>query len=205
MKSLLYGGFFFNLDPNSHRMHKNPWKILSSSPVYENNWINLTEYSVVNPGGGQGIYGKVHFKNRAVGIVPIDEEGNIYLVGQFRFALDAFSWEIPEGGAPFHEDLLDSAKRELKEETGIEARSWKKLLDIHLSNSVSDEIGHVYMATGLSYTDAEPEETEEIHVKKLPFDEAYQMVIDGEITDSMSIAGILRTKLLLLEKNNLIF
>ena len=181
-------------------MYKNPWKILSSKAVYDNDWINLTEYKIINPGGGHGIYGKVHFKNKAVGIVPIDDEGNIYLVGQYRFPLDAFSWEIPEGGSPYDEDPLSSAKRELKEETGIEARNWQKLLDIHLSNSVSDEIGHIYLATGLSYTDAEPEETEEIHVKKLPFDEAYQMLLNGEITDSLTIAGLLRTKLLLLEK-----
>jgi len=178
-------------------MENNPWKILSSTQVYENSWISLTEYQVINPGGGKGIYGKVHFKNRAVGIIPIDDEGNIYLVGQFRFVLDAYSWEIPEGGAPFSEDLLTSAKRELKEETGIEAGQWRKLLDIHLSNSVSDEVSTVYLATGLTFTDAAPEETEEIQVKKLPFEQAYQMVLNGEITDSLSIAGILRTKLLL--------
>jgi 8-oxo-dGTP pyrophosphatase MutT (NUDIX family) len=188
------------METNADVMYKNPWKILSSKAVYENNWINLIEYKVINPSGGHGIYGKVHFKNRAVGIVPIDDEGNIYLVGQYRFPLDAFSWEIPEGGSPYDEDPLSSAKRELKEETGIEARNWQKLLDIHLSNSVSDEIGHIYLATGLSYTDAEPEETEEIYVKKLPFDEAYQMLLNGEITDSLTIAGMLRTKLLLLEK-----
>ena len=108
--------------------------------------------------------------------------------------------EIPEGGAPFSEDLLTSAKRELKEETGIEAGQWRKLLDIHLSNSVSDEVSTVYLATGLTFTDAAPEETEEIQVKKLPFEQAYQMVINGEITDSLSVAGILRTKLLLQEK-----
>ena len=181
-------------------MHRNPWTILSSTSVYDNNWINLTEFNVINPAGGEGIYGKVHFKNRAVGIVPIDNQGNIYLVGQFRFALDDFSWEIPEGGSPFHEDILDSAKRELKEETGIEAGNWQKLLDIHLSNSVSDEVGNIFLATGLSFTEAEPEETEEIHVRKLPFEEAYEMVINGEITDSMSIAGILRVKILLADK-----
>ena len=170
-------------------MEHNPWKIVSSTQVYENPWINLTEYQVINPGGGKGIYGKVHFKNKAVGIVPMDEEGNIYLVGQFRFALDAYSWEIPEGGAPFQEDLLTSAKRELREETGIEASHWQKLLDMHLSNSVSDEAGYVYLATGLSFTDAAPDETEEIHVKKLPFEEAYQMVLKGEITDSIKYCG----------------
>jgi len=178
-------------------MENNPWKILSSTQVYDNPWINLIEYQVINPGGGKGIYGKVHFKNRAVGIVPIDDEGNVYLVGQFRFPLDSYSWEIPEGGAPFNEDLMSSAKRELIEETGIIATQWQKLFDIHLSNSVSDEIATVYLATGLTFADAAPEETEEIQVKKLPFEQAYQMVLNGEITDSLSIAGILRTKLLL--------
>ncbi len=182
-------------------MNRNPWKILASTPVYDNPWITLTEYSVLNPSGGKGIYGKVHFKNRAVGIVPMDADGNIYMVGQFRFALNDYSWEIPEGGAPFNEDLLDSAKRELREETGIEALHWEKLLDIHLSNSVSDEAGFVYLATGLSFVSSEPEETEEIMVKKLPFEEAYQMVLEGRVTDSLSVAGILRTKLLLLEKS----
>jgi ADP-ribose pyrophosphatase len=182
-------------------MQKNPWTILDATQVYNNPWITLTEYNVVNPKGGNGIYGKVHFKNRAVGIVPIDELGNTYLVGQFRFPLDAYSWEIPEGGAPYNEDLLASAKRELKEETGIVARYWQKLFDIHLSNSVSDEIGCVYLATGLTITNPDHEDTEEIHIKKLPFEEAYEMVLDGRITDSMSIAGILRTKLLMSAKN----
>ncbi len=182
-------------------MQKNPWTIISTSPVYDNNWIRVTEYQVLNPAGGKGVYGKVHFKNLAVGVVPIDNEGNIYLVGQFRFPLDQYSWEIPEGGCPLDEAPIDSAKRELKEETGIEARHWEKLLDIHLSNSVSDETGHIYLATGLIFSSAEPEETEQITIKKLPFDEAYQMVLNGDITDSLSVAGILRTKILLADKN----
>jgi len=181
-------------------MHKNPWTIISSSPIYDNNWINVVEHKVINPAGGDGVYGKVHFKNLAIGVVALDEERNIYLVGQYRFTLDAYSWEIPEGGSPLGVDPLDSAKRELKEETGIIARDWKKLLDIHLSNSVSDEKGYIYLATGLEFSEAEPEETEELQVQKIALEKAYQMVLDGTITDSLSVAGILRTKILFAEK-----
>jgi len=181
-------------------MHKNPWTIISSSPIYDNNWINVVEHKIINPAGGVGVYGKVHFKNLAVGVVALDEEGNIYLVGQYRFPLDAYSWEIPEGGSPAGVDPLESAKRELKEETGIIAHKWQKLLDIHLSNSVSDEKGYIYLATGLEFREAEPEETEVLQVRKIALEQAYQMVLDGSITDSLSVAGILRTKILLAEK-----
>ena len=117
----------------------NPWKTLSGEVKYENNWINITEYQVINPGGGRGVYGKVHFKNRAVGIVPIDAEGNTWLVGQHRFTLGAYSWEIPEGGAPGGEELLASAQRELLEETGLTAARWNLLTTLHTSNSVTDD------------------------------------------------------------------
>jgi 8-oxo-dGTP pyrophosphatase MutT (NUDIX family) len=182
-------------------MHRNPWQVLSSKEVYDNKWIRLTEYDVINPGGGKGIYGKVHFKNRAIGIVVLDDDLNTYLVGQYRFTLNEFTWEIPEGGGGLDEDALDAAKRELLEETGIVADSWEKLLDFHLSNSASDEYGHVFLARGLHFREAEPEETEEIIVKKIPFEEAYQMVLKGAITDSLAVSGILRTKLLLQERS----
>jgi 8-oxo-dGTP pyrophosphatase MutT (NUDIX family) len=155
---------------------------------------------VINPSGGEGIYGKVHFKNRALGIVVLDDQLNTYLVGQFRFAIDAYSWEIPEGGGPLDEDPLSAAKRELLEETGIEAGHWEKILYFHLSNSVSDEYGHVYLARSLTFKDASPEETEQLELRKLPFEEAYQMVLRGEITDSLAVAGILRVKIMLTEK-----
>lgn len=147
-------------------MQKNPWTIISSSQVYDNKWICVTAYEVLNPSGGEGIYGKVHFKNLAVGVVPIDDEGHIYLVGQFRFPLDQYSWEIPEGGCALDEAPVDAAKRELKEETGIEAQHWEKILDMHLSNSVSDETGFIFLASGLKFFKAEPEGTEQITVKK---------------------------------------
>jgi 8-oxo-dGTP pyrophosphatase MutT (NUDIX family) len=180
-------------------MDSNTWKILSSKLVYDNKWINVTEYDVINPSGGKGIYGKVHFKNRAIGVVVLDESLNTYLVGQYRFTLGEYTWEIPEGGAPLDQDPLEAAKRELLEETGIIAARWNKLLDVHLSNSVSDEYGHVYLARELQFGEAEPEETEDLALRKLPFEDAYQMVLRGEITDSLAVAGILRTKLFLQE------
>ena len=178
---------------------ENPWRILSSNPIYDNKWISLTEYDVLNPSGGKGIYGKVHFKNYAIGILPLDDELNTYLVGQFRFALDQYSWEIPEGGGPIDQDILQSAKRELLEETGLEAAEWTKLMEFHLSNSVSDEHGHIFLARKLTQRQAEPEETEDLAVKKIPFEEAYRMVENGTITDSMAVAAILKVKIMLLE------
>lgn len=177
----------------------NPWTIIDDRKVYENNWIGLTEYNVINPSGGKGIYGKVHFKNHAVGVLPLDEEMNTWLVGQYRFTLNAYSWEIPEGGGQLDLPPLDGAKRELLEETGLVAEEWTELLTMHLSNSVSDEFATIFIARGLTMGTAEPEETEELVLRKLPFEEAYQMAMTGEITDSMSVAALLKTKLLLLE------
>lgn len=177
----------------------NPWTVIDSKTVYENNWIGLTEYNVINPSGGKGIYGEVHFKNYAIGILPLDHELNTWLVGQYRFPLKAYSWEIPEGGGPLHLPPLDSAKRELLEETGLHATEWTEIQKMHLSNSVSDEYSIIYIARGLTQGIAEPEETEELVLRKLPFEEAYQMVLNGNITDSMSVAAILKTKILLLE------
>lgn len=177
----------------------NPWTILGEKEVYDNKWINVTEYDVINPSGGKGIYGKVHFKNLAIGILPLDEDLNTYLVGQYRFTLNQYSWEIPEGGGPFGEDILQSAQRELKEETGLVAEEWIKLMNFHLSNSVCDEHGAIFLARKLKQEEAMPEETEDLVVKKVPFEEAYQMVENGIITDSLAVAAILKVKILLLE------
>src|SRR5690606_3643449 len=141
--------------------------------------------------GGQGIYGKVHFKNLAIGIVVLDERLHICLVGQHRFPLDKYSWEIPEGGCPLGIDPLEGAKRELLEETGLVAHSWEKLMEMHLSNSVSDELAMVYLAWNIEQKTASPEETELLELKRVPFEEAYQMVEMGEITDAISVAAIL--------------
>jgi 8-oxo-dGTP pyrophosphatase MutT (NUDIX family) len=178
---------------------KNPWTILAEKKIYENPWIKVTEYNVINPKGGKGIYGKVHFKNLAIGVIPLDEELNTYLVGQYRFTLNQYSWEIPEGGGPHGVDMIESAKRELKEETGLVAGEWTKLMDFHLSNSVCDEHGAIFMARKLVQQEAMPEETEDLVIKKIPFEEAYHLVEDGVITDSLAVAAILKVKILLLE------
>jgi 8-oxo-dGTP pyrophosphatase MutT (NUDIX family) len=175
----------------------NPWTIVAEKKIYNNPWIALTEYDVINPSGGKGIYGKVHFKNIAIGVLPLDEQLNTYLVGQYRFTIDQYSWEIPEGGGPMGIDPLDSAKRELLEETGLVARDWSKLMDMHLSNSVSDEYGVIYLARNLVQETACPEETEQLQIQKLPLSAAYRLVEQGRITDSMSIAAILQAKIMI--------
>jgi 8-oxo-dGTP pyrophosphatase MutT (NUDIX family) len=177
----------------------NPWKITDEKVIYDNPWINLTEYQVINPAGNPGIYGKIHYKNIAIGVIPLDDEMNTYLVGQYRFAPDEYSWELPEGGGPLGIDPLEGAKRELLEETGLKANQWTELQRMHLSNSVTDELNIIYLARGLEQFEAEPEDTEQLQVKKVPFEEAYRMVCENEITDAITVAAVLRVKLLLLE------
>lgn len=172
---------------------ENPWKTNNIEEVYKNPWISITHREVTNPSGGPGIYGVVHFKNVAVGIVPLDAEGYTWLVGQYRYTLEQYAWEIPEGGAPKGSSPLASAQRELLEETGITARRWTPLLELHTSNSVTDEYGVAYIAQDLSFGDAEPEETEDLSIRRLPFSEVVEMVMKGDITDSLSMVAILKT------------
>ncbi|MEM6801780.1 MAG: NUDIX hydrolase, partial [Bacteroidota bacterium] len=148
--------------------------------------------------GNPGIYGTVHFKNQAVGVVPY-EAGYLWMVGQYRYPLDQYSWEIPEGGGPWKENPLETAKRELKEETGITASSYEKLLEMHISNSVTDEWGIVYLATDLQMGEAEPEEDEELHIKKMKLEEVFEQVEAGEITDSLTVAAIYKLMILKLQ------
>lgn len=176
---------------------KNPWQTRTNKVVYDNPWIQLSHREVITPGGSDGIYGVVHFKNLAIGIVPLDKDYNTWLVGQYRYTLEEYSWEIPEGGGPLGTDPLASAQRELIEETGIRADIWTKVADLRVSNSVTDEKGLIYVAQGLHFGEAEPEDTEDLRVKKLPFEEALQMVIDGEITDSLAMIGLMKTKILI--------
>jgi 8-oxo-dGTP pyrophosphatase MutT (NUDIX family) len=182
-----------------HHPEENPWQILSERTPYDNPWIKVTEYQVINPSGNPGIYGKVHFKNFAIGVLALDDETNTYLVGQYRFPLDQYSWELPEGGGPLGVDPLESAKRELLEEVGLKADNWTELQRMHLSNSVSDELCILYLARGLHQFEPEPEDTEQLTIKKVPSDELYRMVCDGEITDSLTVTAVLKVKLLQLE------
>lgn len=172
--------------------YENPWKTLSGQLIYENEWIRLDEYQVINPSGGEGIYGKVSFKGLAVGIIPIDNEMNTWLVGQYRYTLNEYSWEIPMGAVPEEETYEEGALRELKEETGLVASQLEFLCKIHTSNSVTDEAGMVFVAKDLIQGKTAFDDTEDITIKKIPFTEALEWVLDGRITDSLSVAGILK-------------
>jgi 8-oxo-dGTP pyrophosphatase MutT (NUDIX family) len=170
----------------------NPWQRISSETVYDNPWISLYHEAVITPTHKEGIYGRLHFKNKAIGIVPIDAEGNTWLVGQYRYPLNEYSWEIPMGGGPLNEPTLLAAQRELKEETGLLAQTWELIARIHTSNSVTDEEGFIYVATELSQADTEFDDTEDLQIWKLSLSEAIEMVMSNQITDSLSVYGLLK-------------
>jgi 8-oxo-dGTP pyrophosphatase MutT (NUDIX family) len=178
------------------RLVGNPWTRLSRQVVYENAWIMVHEDRVVRPDGQPGIYGVVHFRNRAVGVVVLDEWDRVLLVGQYRYPLDMYSWEIPEGGAPAGEEPLAAARRELREETGFVAGQWQEILRCHLSNSATDEEAICFLARDLHAGNAEPEGTEKLQLRWVPFEEALRMIAAGQITDALSILGLHRAALL---------
>lgn len=183
------------------QFYENPWQTLSSETVYDNNWIKVEHHQVINPSGNNGIYGTIHFKNLAVGIVVLDEDLNTYLVGQYRYPLNEYSLEIPEGGVPLSEDPLEMAKKELKEETGISAKLWQQIGVLHTSNSATDEKAIIYLATELTFGAPQPEDTEQLIVNKIPFTTFISMIVEGKITDAISVcAGLLTEKWLLNNK-----
>jgi 8-oxo-dGTP pyrophosphatase MutT (NUDIX family) len=170
---------------------KSPWQTLDSRQMYDNAWISVREDSVIRPDGEQGIYGVVHFKNIAIGILAVEGDF-IYLVGQYRYPLEQYSWEIPEGGCPEGEDPLHAAQRELEEEAGLSAEIWEKLGEAHLSNSVSDELAIWFLATGLTQGEHRPDGTEKLKIRRVAFDEAVKMALTGEITDALSLLAIMQ-------------
>lgn len=176
--------------------HKSPWKTVSVIPRYTNPWIQVDHHEVITPKGSPGVYGVVHFKNHAVGVIPIDNEGNTWLVRQTRYVLGEQSWEIPEGGVPKGEAPLDGAKRELEEEVGLRAHDWETFLEMDLSNSVTDERATVFVARDLYEGKQALEDSEDIEVFKLPIQQAVEMVLDGKITDAISVAALLKWALL---------
>lgn len=176
---------------------RGPWTTKSVEERYSTPWISVSHHEVIDPSGADGIYGVVHFKNIAVGVVPLDDHLNTWIVGQYRYPTKAYSWEIPEGGGRRDKPALESAQRELREETGIEAEHWTEVLQMDLSNSASDEQAIIYVAQGLSFHEAQPDHNEELALRKLPFDELFGMVMRGELRDSLTVAAVLKVQLLL--------
>jgi ADP-ribose pyrophosphatase len=175
----------------------NTWQTLTSELVYESAWIAVNKHQTINPAGKPAVYSVVNFKNLAIGILPLSDDGYTWLVGQWRYPLNAYSWEIPEGGGPLGEAPIETALRELKEETGIVAQKFEEIMQLHLSNSATNEHAFVFLATDLTFEEAEPEETEDLKVKKVHITEAFDMVMKGEITDGISVAAIFKVKYLI--------
>jgi len=172
------------------------WRRHSSRLVYDNPWIQVRHEEVTTPAQTPGAYGVVHFKNTAVGILPLDADNNTYLVRQTRYPLAQYTWEIPEGGCPEQEAPLDAARRELQEEVGLAAGHWELLQELHLSNSITDERAIIYLARDLSPVAQNLDESEDIEVQKVPISEALAMLRKGEITDAITVAALLRYALL---------
>ena len=170
-----------------------PWTVVSERVVYDNPWIRVIDHDVRHPGGAPGQYGVVRFKNLAVGVLAVDADGALPLVGQHRFPLDAYSWEAPEGGGPLDVDPLDSARRELREETGYEAREWLELARFDISNSVTDERAVCFLAWDLTPGAPAPEPSEALAYDRAPFGVVHDRVLNGEITDSLTVVMVLKT------------
>jgi 8-oxo-dGTP pyrophosphatase MutT (NUDIX family) len=177
-------------EPETTQLTIGPWQRRRRRVAYENAWVTVWHDEVDRPDGSPGIYGVVHFANVAVGAVVVDGEDRVLLVGQHRYTLDEYSWEIPEGGVPADETPLDGARRELLEETGVTADGWRALVRFHLSNSITDEGGVVFAARAVAHGEASPDPTEDLAVRWVPFDEALAMLGDGRITDAITIIGL---------------
>ncbi|HET7030000.1 MAG TPA: NUDIX hydrolase [Candidatus Limnocylindrales bacterium] len=172
-----------------------PWRRRSRRVAYENPWLTIWHDEVDRPDGSPGIYGLVHFANVAVGVVVLDDADRVLLVGQHRYALDRYSWEIPEGGVPPPETPEAGGRRELLEETGVTAEDWRPIVRFDLSNSVTDETGWIFTAHAVRHGPAAPEASEDLAIRWVPFDEALAMIERAEITDGMSILGLHRLAL----------
>ncbi len=168
------------------------WKTLKSRTIFDNDWMTVKEDHVVSPTGSQHSYGHVHFKNKAIAVVPLDDHGNTWLVGQDRYTLGEYSWEVPMGGSHPGETPEATAIRELREETGLSCGSLTALMRLHTSNSITDEEGFVFVAEELEEGDTAFDEMESLDIRKLPLTDAIAMAKSGAITDAISVAALLR-------------
>jgi 8-oxo-dGTP pyrophosphatase MutT (NUDIX family) len=176
--------------------HRNPWQTQATRIPFENRWIRVVQNDVLNPSGRPGEYTFVHFKFRAVAVVPLDEELHTWLVGQFRYATNSYQWEIPAGGCPENETPRQTAERELQEETGLVASRWEPIFqDLQMSNSITDEVAHAFLARNLAQAAANPEETEALALRRLSLDEAVRMALAGEIQDAFSVMTLMMLQL----------
>ena len=169
-----------------------PWTVKSVTRPFENEWLVIDRYAVIHPGGAEGFYSVVRPRRIAVGVLPIEPDGMVHLVGQWRFPLGRYSWEMPEGGAEPGEPALDCARRELEEETGLTAGSFVEVLRLDLSNSLTDEQGVIYLATDLAFGRPQPEAVEVLRHRRAHFQEVLARVADGRIRDSLTVAAVLR-------------
>lgn len=179
-------------DPEWLRPRGAGWTVKSSRPVSDNPWFALEEYDAVAPTGVPAAYHLLAFKNVAVGVIPLHEDGTVTLVGQWRFPFARYSWEIPEGGVPKSETPLEGAKRELREEAGLIAETWRHVLTLELSNASSDELALGFLATGFTLIDKDPDATEALTTVRAPFSEALKAAVAGRIRDSITVAMLLR-------------
>ncbi len=179
-------------DDPEKRATRATWRTLRHHTAFENPWVRVESHDTIAPTGRPAHYGLVHFHNRAIGVLPLHDDGTVSLVGQHRFPLGRYSWEIPEGGAPFTENPLDGARRELREETGLIAADWREILRLDLSNSVTDEVCILYLATGLTQAEAAPDDTEAFEYARVPFSHLLKAVIIGQVRDSLTVASVLR-------------
>jgi 8-oxo-dGTP pyrophosphatase MutT (NUDIX family) len=174
---------------------RNPWRTLSSRTLYRNPWLTLREDKVIRPDGAEGIYSVVEVQP-SCGIVAINDENKIALVGQWRYVHNRYSLEIPTGGSEQDETPLDAAKRELLEETGLTARDWTALGTIDNSNGATTDVAHLFLARNLTTGPAVPQGDEQIELRWMSFADAVLSVMNGEITESVSVAAILKVELL---------